>query len=84
MIPQSSITLAASESVPDGLTVLIITAVGLAIIIMLVLVLGRRYRRMVLGDPVGKRAKSSDAPPDAWSESAKRVQMSDNDADDPD
>lgn len=84
MEPRSAIILAASESVPDGPTVLIITAVGLAVILMLVLVLGRRYRRIALSNPVGKRAKSPDDTPDAWSEAAKRVQMSDNDADDSD
>ena len=79
MDPRSAIHLAADDSVPKGSTVLLITAIGLGVILMLIMVIGRRYRRMVIGDGDTKRKR--DETPDAWSESAKRIHMSDGDAD---
>lgn len=87
MTARSAILLAAAESFPSGRELALIVAVGLGIIVMLLLIVGRRYRRMVLGDSSRGRSSRSDATEptaDAWAEAAKRVQLSDADADDTD
>ena len=75
MTPHDALTLA--EKIPsDTNYIVVVVGVVLCVIFMLILMIGRQYRRIALGRPgVQEREPRDEDTIDAWSESARRVHV---------